>query len=137
MDALQQRLREHFAAYDAYVATLTTQQLEQRLPLAKHKSVGEHLWCVLGARESYAKALVAGSWQGFSCSTGTSDLDAFEEGFKASALAIESAWSQLTWTPKRVQLVLDLLEHEVMHQGQLIRHEYALGHARPTSWKWA
>jgi hypothetical protein len=41
----------------------------------------------------------------------------------------------LDWNDVREALLIDLLEHEAQHQGQLIRYLYGLGITVPTSWK--
>ncbi len=59
------KLGTRFNAYIDLIQQSDDEVLQQKLDIAKHKSLAEHLWCVVGARESYAKALAAGTWQGF------------------------------------------------------------------------
>ena len=57
---------------------------------------------------------------------------------KVSALAFDKALEGITdWTPERNALLASLAEHETMHEGQVIRLMYGLGHTLPPSWKWA
>ena len=112
--------------------------LSQKLDAPKQKSLGEHLWCVVGARESYAKALRAGEWDGFSCSMTEFSQSDFIEKLRTSAEDVKGAIKQIDdWTQNRELLLLELSDHEVMHEGQIIRHLYGLGYEIPASVKWA
>ena len=131
-------LKARFAAYDDLIDQTDTGQLTQTLDLPKHKSLREHLWCVVGSRESYAQALQAGEWSGFKCSMTTYEQPDFLEKLSASAKAATDAIANIEeWTPEREELLVALSEHEVMHEGQIIRHVYALGDTLPATWKWA
>jgi len=55
-----------------------------------------------------------------------------------SSRAVQDAIAGICeWTPIRDELLLALAEHEVMHEGQIIRHVYGLEGTLPKSWKWA
>lgn len=41
------------------------------------------------------------------------------------------------WTAERDKLLVALAEHEVMHEGQVIRHMYGLEMEIPKSVRWA
>lgn len=99
-------------------------------------TIWDQLWCVVGARESYARAMEAGAWAGFSCSLSGDDrgskaklIEALGSSHRAVVAAIDGS------DEDRAPLVLDLLLHETQHQGQLIRYVYGLGLKFPTSWK--
>lgn len=99
-------------------------------------TIWDQLWCVVGARESHARAIEAGEWIGFSSSlTGadrgskTSVRDALETSRRAVTDAVASAGSESDGR------VLDLLLHETQHHGQLIRYVYGLGLDFPESWR--
>lgn len=121
------------------VKTMEPVLLTQQLDIAKSKSVGEHMWCIVGARESYSRALIKGEWDGFSCSLESDDnLEEIINALNASKMQFEQAVKSLdNWTQSRDELLVSLLEHETMHEGQLIRHIYGLGHSLPDSTKWA
>lgn len=104
------------------------------LPNLPSNQISGQLWCVVGARESYLKALKAGGWQGFSCSLKTPCL-------KQLVLeALEATRQQLGeidfagFTDVQTDLAFALLEHEVQHHGQLIRFVYGNNLTFPTSW---
>ena len=131
-------IRARFQSYDELARQVSEQLLEANLDVAKNKTIAEHLWCVVGARESYARALSAGAWSGFACSLEDQRRASFIDALGSSADAFERIASQIVdWSAAREKLLVDLLEHETMHEGQLIRHMYALGQRLPESWKWA
>ncbi|NSW53265.1 MAG: hypothetical protein HPY85_12230 [Anaerolineae bacterium] len=106
-------------------------------------AIGEQLWCVIGARESYARAILNDGWAGFRCSLSYEDArgskPAVQAALARSAAALDALPPDLEWSDTRQQLLLDWLEHEVQHQGQLIRYLYGLGYRFPDSWaqRWA
>ncbi len=135
---IEQRLASRFSAYSDLAASLTEDLLSEKIDVPKHKSLAEHLWCVIGARESYAKAIEHGSWQGFGCSLQDFDAQSFQFKLQESAGAVQSALHDVTdWDDERLSLLASLSEHEVMHEGQIIRHMYALEHELPDSWVWS
>ncbi|PSV26247.1 MULTISPECIES: hypothetical protein [unclassified Photobacterium] len=121
------------------VESLEPSLLEVQLDVPKSKSIGEHMWCIVGARESYARSLLVGKWDGFTCSLeNTNNLLDIVAKLKSSEVKFEEAVTTIkSWTEERDDLLVDLLEHESMHEGQLIRHVYALKQEVPKSVKWA
>lgn len=138
-DAIVESLQRRFRSYDDLVASIEEDQLSEKLDAPRHKSLLEHAWCVIGARESYAQAITSGEWGGFSCS-----LSQYTHGEVSSKLLRTSADAVLDavrsveeWTDRREQLLLELAEHEVMHEGGIIRHMYAFELEIPATVKWA
>ena len=132
------QIESHFEAYAEFLQTLRSEDLTTKLDVVRHKSVMEHLWCIVGSRESYARAIDEGAWQGFSCSMTTYDHADFAAALGASSERVRASMARVSaWTPAREKLLLELLEHEVMHEGQIIRHMYGLEKALPPSWRWA
>jgi len=60
-DVLIDALNKRFDSYQDIIDSVTDDELGQKLDVPKHKSLAEHMWCVVGARESYAKAIADGS----------------------------------------------------------------------------
>ena len=99
-------------------------------------TIWEQLWCVVGARESYAQALEAGEWVGFSCSLTGADRGSkarLRDAVESSRRAVSEAVA--TSANSSEEMILDLLLHETQHHGQLIRYVYGLGLDFPTSWR--
>lgn len=132
------RLFRRFEAYKELAETIDDVLLNQKIDVPKHKTLVEHLWCVVGTRESYARAIEHGSWTGFSCSMEAFDAVDFSEKLEESRSVVELAIRSVSnWTEDRSTLLATLAEHEVMHEGQIIRHMYALQQELPPSWIWA
>ncbi len=98
-------------------------------------TIGEQAWCIIGARESYLKALKMGQWDGFSCSL----IDCKDKSLVLSKLEVSSRnivefLQGANIGSLNQELLFDLLEHEIQHHGQLIRYSYANKLGFPKSW---
>lgn len=145
-DAIVAHLGESFLAYRDLAETMPAEALDQKLS-DRSNTIGAQFWCVVGARESYTRAIETGEWAGFSCSLSGDDvvvqgrvieaLDASQNEF--DRVVSQPDWTESDWTQSRDDLLLALLEHEIQHQGQLIRYVYGLGYEFPGSWvqRWA
>ena len=137
-DEVIARLNRRFDAYADLIDTITPDRLTATVDVPKHKTLAEHFWCVVGARESYARAIHTGAWDGFACSMDTFELADFKASLASSASKVQHALDDVQdWHAAREELLATLAEHEVMHEGQIIRHMYALGESLPDSWTWA
>ncbi|MFT5208701.1 MAG: hypothetical protein ACI9CE_000415 [Flavobacterium sp.] len=137
-ELLVDSLTSRFESYNDLTSETNDNELGKKLDILKHKSLGEHLWCVIGARESYARAIEAGSWMGFNCSLQDFSHNSFKDKVSSSSIEVLEAINNVTvWTKAREALLITLAEHEVMHEGQIIRHLYGLEHKIPESVKWA
>ena len=137
-EVIVRNLRKRIQSYADLIAAIDAADLGARLGVPKDKSVAEHLWCIVGARESNARALAAGGWQGFSCSMAKQDRESFGQALAASGKALLAAIECVDeWSSSREDLLAAVSEHEVMHEGQIIRHMYGLGRELPASWRWA
>lgn len=119
------------------VDALSAEQLGARLPGLPSNPLGEQLWCVLGARESYPRAARAGGWQGFTSPVTheqTVEAAALRAALTSTAADV-AAWLEGVESDEDWQYALALLEHETQHHGQLIRYLYGLGIPRPASWQ--
>jgi hypothetical protein len=131
---LKTKLEQSFQLTHDLVAHLEEEALVLDLPNLPSNQILGQLWCVVGARESYIKALEVGGWQGFSCSLKTPRV-------KQSVLeALEATQHQLgeidftDFSDAQLDLAFALLEHEVQHHGQLIRFVYGNKLTFPESW---
>ena len=132
------RLEDSFGLYEELVSGIDEPSLAAKLPGLPSNALGAQLWCVVGARESFARAIRVGTWEGFSCSLSaaeTRDRDAVAADLSRSAQAVLDAIGDLDSDDERWRLSLRLLEHESAHQGQLIRYLYGLRLEIPAGWK--
>lgn len=128
MEMLRTRLYQAAELTNSLAAQLSSEQLQSHNGEAPSNSIGAQFWCVVGARESYARAFTAGEWQGFSCSlqdiktpgSVQAALAQAQEGLLNAMAAVSQPWDDA-----RLKILYDLLEHEAQHQGQLIRYFYA------------
>lgn len=95
-------------------------------------TIGQQLWCIVGARESYIKAIKAGSWQGFACSLKDLTKESILTALNESLESLTSVEDKLD--DNQLTLMFDLLEHEIQHHGQLIRYMYGNKIDFPQSW---
>lgn len=131
---LKDRLSRSLLLTDALANAVDDTLLACHLGDAPSNSIGDQFWCIVGARESYARAIAASGWQGFSCSLGTAESEqasAVRAALERSRGTVLDTVSQSDMTDDRVALILTLLEHEAQHHGQLIRYFYANGIAFP------
>lgn len=137
-DILIEALKSRFASYQDIIENVAESDLGHKLDVPKHKSLGEQFWCVVGARESYAKAIAAGSWAGFGCSLTDFSHKEYIEKLSSSAEEVAAAIDGVDeWNAERDALLLSLFEHEVMHEGQIIRHMYGTESDIPATVRWA
>ncbi|MBX3048923.1 MAG: hypothetical protein KIT46_01320 [Anaerolineales bacterium] len=128
METLRTRLVQAAELTNSLAAQLSAEQLQSYNGEAPSNSIGGQFWCVVGARESYARAFTAGEWQGFSCSLQDIQTPGSVQAALAdsqTALLNALAVTEQPWDEARLKILYDLLEHEAQHHGQLIRYFYA------------
>ena len=133
-DSIRKGVYRLLNEYDDYAGGLPPEAFATRMP-GRSNAIGEQLWCVVGGRESGVRAFENEKWMGFNCSlTETSSKERVIDALTSSADLVRSAFEKLEWSQIRERAALSILEHEAMHQGQLIRFGYALDLAFPESW---
>jgi hypothetical protein len=128
-----ERLSQAMSLSNDLLDSVNEDALNSRLPVPSN-TIWDQFWCVVGARESYARAITEGEWRGFSCS-----LTAADRGSKARLVAVLASSLELVEgaapSAPDSPFVLDVLLHETQHHGQLIRYVYGLGLSFPDSWR--
>lgn len=136
---LKEKLQRSFGLFDDLAKELKEENLKLDLAGLPSNTIGQQLWCVVGARQSYLRAILAGAWQGFSCSLDAKSIEnkiSVQEQLSVSNKNFISAIAGLSsLTPAQQSLMFDLIEHEAQHQGQLIRYLYGQKLPVPASWK--
>ena len=132
------RLEALFDLYAEIIASLDGAQLRQSLPVPSNP-IGMQLWCVVGARETWARAMETGTWGPFGCSIGsfedTQKPGLVAEALEASASAFREAALANDMDETRTDFKLALLEHESQHLGQILRYLLGLGIEPPPGWR--
>ena len=128
---LQDRLSRAMELTDALASEVTAESLALHNATGRSNTIGEQFWCLVGARESYARAFEHGIWRGFSCSLNTSgvhDPEAVRSALEHSNTLVQV---QIRSIPdarvdeSRISILFDLEQNEVHLHGQLIRYFYA------------
>jgi len=131
---LKTKLDRSFKLTHDLIMHLDEISLNLDLPSLPSNRIAGQLWCIVGARESYTKAIVMGGWKGFSCSLSTPRV---KESVLAALEATHKQMSEIDFadlTDVQIDFAFDLLEHEIQHHGQLIRFVYGNGLTFPDSW---
>lgn len=139
INQLRRRFEISNRLYLDLVSHIPEALLSSKLVDLPSNSIGAQLWCVLGARNSYLKAARVGSWQGFSPPIdGKKILEAkaVTEVLLTTGQQVDVYLAESTELSEHaLKLLLDLLEHEAQHHGQLARYLYGLKVGVPKSWK--
>lgn len=121
--------------YDLF-SLLSEEQLVLKLGTMPSNTIGQQAWCIVGARESNFLAIQLGEWQGFSCSfTNTTSKSLILEKLQTTANSISKFIKENKNQGIKKDYVIDMLEHEIQHHGQLIRFCYANKIPFPEDWK--
>ena len=136
MKKIVNRLKVAFDLTKDLEQHLSEENLELKLPFLPSNAIGEQMWCMVGARESYLKAMKNNRWMGFSCSLmDTTSKEMVSTKLLETQKQVLSFLDETELNRHQVELLLGLLEHEVMHHGQLIRYVYGNRLSFPESWK--
>ena len=137
-EVLIENLKQRFQFYADLASQVDDETLNAEIDVPRHRSLGLHLWCVVGTRESYAKGIAAGAMQGWQSSVTKLNRDEFTAKLASSSEALLTAIESVDeWTSERQRLLAEVAEHEVMHEGQIIRVMFGLEKPLPSSCHWA
>jgi hypothetical protein len=131
---LKAKLNRAFKLTHDLVFHLDETSLNLDLPDLPSNRIAGQLWCIVGARESFTRAIEMGEWQGFSCSLATPKI---KQSVLATLEETEKHLNEINFlglTEVQIDLAFNLLEHEIQHHGQLIRFVYANKLTFPESW---
>lgn len=137
-ETIVDNLSKRIGFYDDLIDQANDSTLAAELAVPRNRSLGAHLWCIVGTRESYAKAIAAGEMGGWSSSVEKFEQDEFRDKLTRSGRDLLNAINAVSdWTPERDRLLAEVAEHEVMHEGQIIRLMFGLEKPLPSSCPWA
>ena len=135
MNILKEHLSKAFSLTRDLAQGLSSEDLKLKLKDIPSNTIGEQFWCIIGARESYLKAIINQGWVGFSCSL--DDTESKDKVLKSLDKSTQKSFDFLDaceLNQKQTELLIALLEHEVQHHGQLIRYIYGNKLTFPKSW---
>ena len=131
---LKAKLDRSFGLTHDLVVHLDEEALALDLPDLPSNRISGQLWCIIGARESYTRAIEADGWKGFSCSLTAPRV---KPSVLAALAATRARLAEIDFaelTESQVEFAFGLLEHEIQHHGQLIRLVYGNRLSFPESW---
>ncbi len=135
MKIIIERLKKSFNLTSSLIQNLSEDDFKLRLNNIPSNTIGQQLWCIVGARESYLKAIINNGWSGFSCSlNNTTSKDQILQCLQKSTDECSNFLDTHELNENQTELLLTLLEHEVQHHGQLIRYIYGNKLSFPKSW---
>ncbi|MFW0870969.1 MAG: hypothetical protein ACKKL4_00735 [Patescibacteria group bacterium] len=135
-DAHYLKLEKLFELTTDVANTRDEKDYKKKLKGVPSNTFGDQLWCILGARESYLRVLQTGNSFVFSCS-----IDNRANKLQMMKSLFESSRAILDWLEQNnldsatLPIILNILEHEAQHHGQLIRYFYGNRWIFPQSWK--
>lgn len=114
---IQASFDRSFELYRDLIDSLQEETLSSRLPNLPSNKLGLQLWCVVGARESFARAIEANEWSGFACSLESpAEKTSVQESLNQSADQVQKVLAKIeSYSDTQNQLIINLLEHEVAH----------------------
>ena len=136
MTLVNSKIQRAFRLTKDLVEYLDESYLQFKMSDLPSNTIGEQLWCMVGARESYLKAIQNNGWVDFSCtlnnpSSKAAVLEAVERSCNAVLIYLENtALNEI-----QMDYLFELLEHEIQHHGQLIRFIYGNKLGFPQSWR--
>lgn len=131
---LQGKLDRAFRLTLDLVDHLEEDALQLKLQNLPSNTIAGQLWCIIGARESYLKAIEASAWQGFSCSLSNPITKADLIRTLDSTFSTFNGIDFSSLNEIQRSFAFDLLEHEIQHHGQLIRFVFGNRLTFPKSW---
>lgn len=136
---LKTRLELSNQLYLDLLSHIPDEFLSSKLHNLPSNTIGEQIWCVVGARDSYLRAAKAGTWQGFECPLDPSKVTD-EQAVRKILISTTKELSEYLSGPEELsesslKYLLDLVEHEAQHHGQIARYLYGMKLGVPASWK--
>lgn len=132
---LTQHIEQAFRLTEDLAETLPQHAFLFKLRDMPSNTIGQQFWCIVGARESYLKAIKAEGWSGFHCSLKDTTAENIRLRLRETHAECLSYLTSHPLTEVQIELLLQLLEHEIQHHGQLIRYVYGNALTFPASWK--
>lgn len=135
MELLNQKLKRAFDLTVDLAESLSQEHLKLKLPDLPSNSIGHQFWCVIGARESFFNAIQQDKWIGFDCSlSDPTSKNEIIHCLNSTSNDLQTYLSEHELSETQLDFLLNLLEHEIQHHGQLIRYIYGNRLKFPQSW---
>lgn len=131
---VENKLKRAFSLSKALADSLEESSYLLHIKDLPSNSIGEQFWCIIGARESFIRAITSNNWMGFSCSlTDCSSKTEILKHLSKTSDDLDTIFD-MDLNENQKNFMMELLEHEIQHHGQLIRYMYANTLSFPKSW---
>lgn len=136
---LKEKIEFIFGMHRDLLHTLRAENYAYKLKGLRSNTIGSQLLCVAGARESYYKSILGNEGFKWTCSFDgkmanvKTELDRYMGEYEKEIIKFIEDTEEIS--SNQTSLILDLLSHEYLHQGQMIRYLYANHLPIPKSWK--
>ena len=118
---LVERLERIFGLTADIYSSLDASKLTWKLANLPSNTLGKQAWCIIGARESYFRAMKFGKWNGFGCSLNdVNDKTQVISRLKVTSKEIIDFIVAKEDLRECLGFMLEILENELLHHGQLI-----------------
>ncbi|QVK21570.1 hypothetical protein KHQ82_04410 [Mycoplasmatota bacterium] len=139
MNIMVEKLEKVFGMNNEFLCNIEEVDLKLRIDGIRSNTIASQIACVAGGRDSYAKCILED--EPFSWRPDFSYDDRYEYdklinhlGNRSSSL-IAALKSIKNFSLNQESLIIDLISHEYLHQGQIIRYFYANELEMPNSVK--
>lgn len=133
------KLIQVFEMNNELMSTLSDEKLKLTITNVRSNTIGSQIACILQARDAYGKSIVEN--RGFTWAPDFPAKDRHDISKVISYATTSSNWLITNlktideYSSIQESLLHDLIAHEYLHQGQLIRYFYANDLAQPNKVK--
>ena len=123
------KLEKAFKMNNEFMKVIKEEALKLNIESTRSNSIGSQIACLLGARDAYGKCIVSDtefSWNpDFKHSDRYNHTIINKHAYDVSNKLINQISGLEELSDNQSSLIIDLISHEYLHQGQLIRYIYA------------
>lgn len=128
-NVIVKKLQDVFHMNNEFIQVIEEQSLKLRITDARSNTIGSQLACVARARDAYTKSIlndVTFSWKpDFPYEDRYDQMKLSQHLIEKSAEFVRVFELFENWSDNQLDLMIDLIGHEFLHQGQLVRYIYA------------
>jgi len=141
MKLLVKKIDEIMTQYNDFLDFIGPDDLNKQLVLASSNTIAQHLRCVIAGRISMLDSFPTNKNFEWHVSIKDDELNDFKKMQFHLSKSGKDLMSMLTsndLNEQQKEILLDMINHEYMHQGQLVRYLIHHGMGYPQSWdkKW-
>lgn len=136
---LIKKLQDVFNMNNQFIKLIKEHELKLRITSARSNTIGSQLACVARARDAYSKSILkdeAFSWNpDFLYDDRYNHIKLEDHLINECVKFIDKLEVIDSFSDNQLELLIDLIGHEFLHQGQLVRYIYSNNLIMPSSVK--